>query len=80
MQKLYYNLLSFTKERKQKSNFINNKKYEIMFFLLSGDDSVTLPDSTQPEEPVGGIEKTKKILELDPTNSNQTKTMIIHRT
>ena len=22
-------------------------------FLFSGDDSVTLPDSTQPEEPVG---------------------------
>ena len=58
--KMNYNLLSFTKERKQKSNFINNKKYEIMFFLLSGDDSVTLPDSTQPEEPVGGIKKTNK--------------------
>ena len=26
-------------------------------FLFSGDDSVTLPDSTQPEEPVGGIDK-----------------------
>ena len=26
-------------------------------FLFSGDDSVTLPDSTQPEEPVGGRRK-----------------------
>ena len=36
----------------------NYDKYDDL--LLSGDDSVTLPDSTQPEEPVGRIEKEKQ--------------------
>ena len=44
-------------------------------FHFSGDDSVTLSDSTQPEEPVGG--KKKKIIRKTEPNLESQKNQIV---